>query len=291
VSDFLPFIVAGLVAGSIYGLAGMGLVLTYRISGIFNFAFGAVATLAAFGFYALNVQAGVPWPITVVLALLIVTVVVGYLMYRLGDALRELPLSIQVAATVGILIAVEGGFTLLYGSVPLYFPQYLPTHSVRIAGTYVGVDQMIVFGIGTFATFFLYRFLTRAGSGLSMRAVVQNPDLLALCGINPGRVRLRAWMIGSFCAALAGLLLAPSVYLDATTVTLLIMQAFGAAAVGKFQSLPLTYLGGLLIGVVASVATKYATGTNILILGLPPAIPFLVLFLVLLFARRSSQAA
>src|ERR1700691_3684733 len=200
----------------------MGLVLTYRISGIFNFAFGAVATIAAFGFYALNVQAGVPWPIAILIVLFGVTVVVGVLMYLLGDALRELPLSIQVAATVGTLIAVEGGFTLLYGSVPLLFPQYLPTKSFRILGTYVQVDQIIVFGIGTFATFFLYRFLTRAGSGLSMRAVVQNPNLLALCGINPGRVRLRAWMIGSFCAALAGLLLAPSVNLDATTVTLLI---------------------------------------------------------------------
>jgi branched-subunit amino acid ABC-type transport system permease component len=291
VIDFLPFIVAGLVAGSVYGLAGMGLVLTYRISGIFNFAFGAVATIAAFGYYALNVQAKLPWPVAILIVLLAVTVVVGFLMYQLGDALRELPLSIQVAATVGVLIAVEGGFTLIYGSVPLLFPQYLPTKSFRILGTYVQIDQMIVFGIGTFATIFLYRFLTRAGSGLSMRAVVQNPNLLALCGINPGRVRLRAWMIGCFCAALAGLLLAPSVNLDATTVTLLIMQAFGAAAVGRFESLPLTYLGGLFIGVAASVATKYGTGTNVLVLGLPPAIPFLVLFLVLLFARRTSRLA
>ena len=91
---------------------------------------------------------------------------------------------------------------------------------------------------------------------------------------------------GVFCAV-AGILLGPTVNLDATTVTLLIMQAFGAAAIGKFESLPRTYLGGLVVGVAASIATKYATGNSALILGLPPSIPFIVLFAVLLFAPRA----
>jgi len=289
-STILPFIIVGLAAGSIYGLAGIGLVLTYRISGIFNFAYGSLATVAAFSYYALHVQAGVPWPLAALITLGGATAIVGYAMYLLGDALSELPLAVQVAATIGILIAVEGGFTLLYGSIPLTFPQYLPVNSVSIGGVAVGVNQIIVFLLGALATFLLYRFLADTAAGLRMRAVVQNPDLLALCGAKPGQVRLRAWMIGCLCAALAGLLLGPTVNLDATTVTLLVMQAFGAAAVGRFQSLPWTYLGGLLIGVIASVATKYATGSNALLLGIPPSVPFIVLFAVLLFAPRRWRA-
>jgi branched-subunit amino acid ABC-type transport system permease component len=283
----LPFVIIGLAAGSIYGLAGIGLVLTYRISGIFNFAYGSLATIAAFVYYALNVQLGLAWPLAALIALVGVTLVVGYAMHLLGEVLSELPLAMQVAATIGILIAVEGGFTLLYGSIPLTFPQYLPITSVTIAGVAVGVNQIIVFLLGGIATLALYRFLADTAPGLRMRAVVQNPDLLALCGSSPTKVRRSAWMIGCLCAALAGLLLGPTVNLDATTVTLLIMQAFGAAAIGRFESLPWTYLGGLLIGVIASVATKYATGANTLLLGLPSSVPFIVLFVILLFAPRS----
>jgi branched-subunit amino acid ABC-type transport system permease component len=268
----------------------MGLVLTYRISGIFNFAYGSLATIAAFTYYAMHVQAGIPWPVAALLTIIGVTIVIGEGMHRLGGALSELGLSIQVAATIGILIAVEGGFTLIYGSIPLTFPQYLPVNTVSIGGVEVAANQIIVFVLGALATIVLYRFLNKTGSGFAMRAVVQNSDLLALCGIDPSRVRRHAWMIGAGCAAVAGLLLGPTVDLDATTVTLLIMQAFGAAAIGRFSSLPWTYGGGLIVGVVASLATKYATGTNTFLLGIPSSVPFIVLFAVLLFAPRKWRA-
>ena len=98
-------------------------------------------------------------------------------------------------------------------------------------------------------------------------------------------MRRWAWVAGCFLVSLSGILLAPSVDLDPVVLTLLIVQAFGAAAIGGFSSLPLTWFGGLAIGVAASVATKYV-GSSTILAGLPPSIPFLVLFVVILFRRR-----
>ena len=123
-----------------------------------------------------------------------------------------------------------------------------------------------------------------------MRGVVDNPELLDLGGTSPATVRRWAWIIGSSFAVLAGILLAPTLNLDATVLTLLVVQAFGAAAIGRFSSLPLTYVGGLVIGILASVATKYVVTGSAALAGLPASIPFIVLFLVLIFTPRSKLA-
>src|SRR6185436_1237810 len=86
-------------------------------------------------------------------------------------------------------------------------------------------------------------------------------------------------------AALSGILLAPQTGLDAILLTLLVVQAFGAAAVGAFTSLPLTYVGGLVVGVGGALATKYVVDVPNLA-GFPPSLPFIVLFAVLLFMPK-----
>jgi ABC-type branched-subunit amino acid transport system permease subunit len=116
-----------------------------------------------------------------------------------------------------------------------------------------------------------------------MRAVVDNVDLLALTGASPTRVRRAAWYIGSAFAGLSGVLLAPTVGLDGLVLTLLVVQAFGAAAIGMFTSVPLTYVGGLFIGIIAGLSTKWVATVPTLN-GLPPSLPFIVLFLALVLA-------
>ena len=95
-------------------------------------------------------------------------------------------------------------------------------------------------------------------------------------------------MIGSSFAALAGLLIAPNLQLSATALTLLVVQAFCAAAIGYFTNLPLTYVGGLLTGVAGAVATKYVVNVPWLI-GFPSSLPFVVLFIVLLVTPRGGS--
>jgi hypothetical protein len=95
-----------------------------------------------------------------------------------------------------------------------------------------------------------------------MRAVVDDPDLLAIAGHQPGQGPSRGVGDRLLLRDAVGLLLAPSVGLDATALTLLVVQAFGAAAIGRFRSLPMTWVGGLIIGVAASIATKYLTSRS-----------------------------
>jgi ABC-type branched-subunit amino acid transport system ATPase component/ABC-type branched-subunit amino acid transport system permease subunit len=124
---------------------------------------------------------------------------------------------------------------------------------------------------------------------MGMRAVVDDPDLLDLAGTSPRRVRRSAWIIGAAFGALAGILLAPSVNAEPLLLTMLVVQAFGAAAVGYFSSMPLTYAGGLGIGVVAALTTKYVS-TAAWLGGLAPSVPFIVLFVALLVTPRDKLA-
>jgi ABC-type branched-subunit amino acid transport system permease subunit len=160
------------------------------------------------------------------------------------------------------------------------FPSFLPTGGFTVVGVTVSWEQAISVAIATTGTAALYLFLQRSRLGIAMRAVVDSPSLVSLTGERPVRVRRAAWSIGSAFAALSGILLAPTLGLDALLLTLLVIQAFGAAAFGLFSSLPLTYAGGVGIGILSSVATKYITEQPFN--GVPSSIPFLVLIVVLL---------
>jgi len=285
VKTFWPFVIAGLTSGSLYGLAAMGLVLTYKTSGIFNFAHGAVAAGAAYIFYELHTKHAVPWPIAAALCIVVAAPIAGLVIERIARGLTHAPTAAKIVATVGLLLVVQGTLTTIYGAATINFPQFLPTHNYRIAGVNIGADQLIAMVVGLAAAAGLYAFFRYSRLGVAMRGVVDNPDLLDLGGTSPAAVRRRAWIIGSAFAALSGILLAPYVGLDAVLLTLLVVQAFGAAAIGLFSSLPLTYAGGLVIGVGAALATKYVVDVPSLA-GFPSSFPFIVLFAVLLFAPK-----
>jgi ABC-type branched-subunit amino acid transport system permease subunit len=129
----------------------------------------------------------------------------------------------------------------------------------------------------------LFVFFRCSRLGLSMQAVVDDPELLGLAGTSPVRVRVAAWVIGLATAALSGVLLGPSIGLNAPLLTLLVVQAFGAAAVGGFSNLPAVYGGGLLLGVTAAVSTHYVHEVQALS-GVPSSLPFVFLLGLLLLA-------
>jgi branched-subunit amino acid ABC-type transport system permease component len=280
VKDYLPFIVVGVTAGSLYGLAGMGLVLAHKTSGIFNFAQGAIAAAGAFAFYELHTTLGWPWPVALVVALVAGSVVFGIGMERVARAVAGARAATTIVATVGTLLLLQGGLSLLFGSQTRDFPQFLPTETFKLAGVHVQYAQLIVAVAGVAIAAGLYAFFRYSRLGSSMRAVVDSPALVSLTGTSPVKVRLTAWVIGCGLALLSGILIAPTLGLDASLLTLLIVQAFGACAIGRFTSLPLTYAGGVLVGVLAALATKAVASTPSLN-GLPSSVPFLVLFAVL----------
>ena len=287
--EFLPFIVIGIATGAVYGLAGVGLVLAYKTSGIFNLAYGAIAALTVFVFYWLHDEHGWPWGLAAIVCVFVIGPAEGLLMELLGRALERVGATLKVVATVGLLLIILGVGELWYGNNEVNFPPFLPTSTVPILGVNVGWDQITVTIISLIATAVLYWFFRSVRMGYAMRGVVDNPDLLSMTGENPIRVRRWAWIISMTFCSMAGLLLAPGLSLNALIISTLVVYAFGAAAIGGFSSLPLTFLGGLLVGIAGSLATKYSSSITWLS-GLPPAVPFIVLFLSLCVTPKAKLA-
>lgn len=284
-NELLPFVIVGITTGSVYGLAAMGLVLTYKTSGIFNFAHGSIAAVAAYAFYDLHTLRGLPWPLALALVVVVLPPLLALVLEAIARRLAGATVTMKVVATVGLQLAITSSLLAAYGAEGLPFPAFLPTDTVALLGIQVGVDQLISAGIALAGAVAFFLFFRASPLGVRMRAVVDNPDLLGLAGASAVAVRRWAWLIGTWFAAVSGVLLAPLIGLDALLLTLLVVQAYGAAAVGLFRSLPLTYLGGLVVGVLAALATKFVVG-SVALQGLPPAIPFIVLFVVLLVAGR-----
>ncbi|MEX5635371.1 ABC transporter permease subunit [Parafrankia sp. FMc2] len=284
-SQILPFVVTGLATGAVYGLAGTGLVLTYKTAGVFNFAHSAVAAVAAYVFYSLYVQQGWPWWSAAVVAVALLGPLLGLVLELLARSIQTAVLALQVASTVGLLLVIQACLVLTYGNTELRtVPDFLGAETVRLFGTKVKWSQIVTFGFAVLVTAGLSVMFRRTRLGVAMRAVVDDPALLDLAGTSPRVTRRYAWTIGSTMAAASGVLFAPLLPLDPMQLTLLVVAAFGAAAIGGFTSLTLTFAGGLLIGVLASLATKYFSDGPLG--GLPSSLPFTVLFAVLLFFPR-----
>ncbi|MDQ2650714.1 MAG: ABC transporter permease [Actinomycetota bacterium] len=282
-SAYLPFIIIGLTLGSAYGLAAMGLTLTYKTSGVFNFGHGALAALSAVLFYELREVRGLAWPVAAFIAVFVFGVVAGALMERAARALADVPSSAKIVATVGLIVAIRAFVTLVYGDIPLAFRPFLPRGSAfEISGVSVSWENVVIGLLGAVSAAGLYFVFSRTQTGRAMQGVVDDPELLDITGISPTRVRRAAWIIGCCFAAASGILFAATQQqLDATLLALLVVQAFGAAAIGRFTNLPLAYVGGLAVGVLQAVVSKEA-GAHSWLRGLDINIPFLILFVVLL---------
>jgi ABC-type branched-subunit amino acid transport system ATPase component/branched-subunit amino acid ABC-type transport system permease component len=287
-SDLLPYIVAGIVTGSVYALISTGLVLTYKTSGIFNFGQGALATVAAYAFYYLNVDRGINWEWSAAITVLIVGPLMGLVMERIARRLSHQRTAWKVVGTVGLILLVEGLGSLAYGPSPLPVPQFLPdgNQTFRLLGVNVQYSQATIAAIALVVVSILYILFRKSRLGIAMRAVVENPDLVDLHGQSPTRIRRTAWIIGSMLASLSGVLILPSLGLDPLTLTYLAVPAFAAAAIGMFSSIPLAFAGAIVVGVAQSVVTMYEARFP-QVAGISSGIPFAILIVVMLVTPKA----
>jgi branched-subunit amino acid ABC-type transport system permease component len=287
---FLPFLVIGVTTGAVYALVSMGLVLSYTTSGVFNFAHGAVGMFATYVFYELRAEVGLPTVVAAGVAVLGVAPIMGLLIDRvLLRRMEGASSSATVVVSLGLLVALQGFVLAVFGAEVRRVPAIFPTWTFRIPGANVGVDQTIVVAIAIAAGIALVAYLHGTHVGLQNRAVVADRELAELVGTNTRSVTSRAWMLSCAFAAVAGIVFTPFVQLDTVLLTLLVVQAFGAAIVGRLRSLPLTNLGAYGIAIAAALVTKYQAGHPGLA-GLPTSLPFIVLFAVLIFSRKGSFA-
>jgi branched-subunit amino acid ABC-type transport system permease component len=287
-----PFVVTGVADGAIYALAALGLVLTYKTSGIFNFAIGAQAAASAYVFYSLRVSAGLPWPLAALFSMLLVGLLGSVLLERMAFWLTAAPAAMKVVATIGLIVLLESGLTALYGAPTIQFAPFLPNKGIHLFGVNVLGAQIVEVAIAVVATVGLYIYFRRARMGVAMQAVVDSPTLLALEATNPVAVRRYAWAIGSCFISISGMLLAPTLGIDVNLFLLIYIAAFGAAAVGSFSSLPITFAAAMGIGVTMSILSdKLAGQTNLVLAELYTQIPFLVLVAALLLVPRARLVA
>ena len=286
-NQYLPYIIFGLTAGSVYGISAMGLVLTYKTSGLFNFGHGAVCAAAAYVFYACRQQHGLPWPVAAFLAVVVFGVIAGLLLERIALVLSGVHTSYKIVGTVGILVGVQSLASIAFGTNSLVFKPFLPQSAlVHVSGVAIGWDQTVDLLLAVGSAVALYIFFKGTRLGTAMRAVVDDAQLLDMMGTSPARVRRSAWMIGSIFAAASGVLFAAAQQqLDVIVLSLLVVQAFGAAAIARFNSLPMCLVGGLVVGLLQSLVGKFV-GTRQYLHGIDTNMPFIVLFIVLLVIPR-----
>ena len=290
--ELIGYVIRGIPFGCVYGLVAVGLVLTYKTSGVFNLAFGVQAYVSAVVWYELRgVRPDYDWPIipAFVVAVLIVAPLLGFVLERfLFRHLRTAPTIAKLVISLGLVVAIPAVMQLLVGTstkpgAPTVWPDDFAFYRF---GDYVldgnQLATLICTGVSVVGLVLLFRF---SKLGLRMRAVVESPRMTALAGINPDRVSMVSWMLSSFFAGLAGVLLAPlfAGQLDAVNYTNLLIASIAAAAFARLTSIPLALLGGLLLGVFTNILAGYLPTDSILATGLRPAFPFVVLFVLLVF--------
>jgi branched-chain amino acid transport system permease protein len=288
-NKIILFIVVGVTLGSIYAVAAAGLVVTYTTSGIFNFAQGAIGMILTFVYWQLKVGWGLQTMLALGLTVLIAAPLLGAAIERVFmRRLTQAPLVASLVATVGLLVFFVGLADTVWPSDQYRtIGTFFAANKIQIGGTFIPWFRIITIIVGIFIAVLLWLLLRRTRIGIAMRAVVDNRELAALNGARPGRISMFSWALGSSMAAMAGIFLAEELgALSSQGLTFFIVDAFGAAIIGRLRSLPLTLVGGAVIGFSLSFQRNFldlgqrwsAAGT---------AIPSIILFLALLFVPQA----
>ena len=288
--EFLRYTIFGLAVAGVYFIAASGLVVTYTASGIFNFAHGAVAMIAAFTYWDLRVQHDWPAPLALAAVLLVGAPLAGIVIERV--IMRNLSGAATITGivvTIGLLVALLGVGTVVWA--PSKFaqtpslPRFFESHVVNILGAPIAWHYLFVLAFSVFVALGLWVLLRNTRLGIAMRAVVDDRNLARLNGENPELAAAASWVIGCMLAALAGVLLAPILALDVARLTLLVINAYVVAVVGRLRSLPLAALGAVILGFSLSYfdwGLAHVEHVPVWVQSIHDSLPIIMLFVVLL---------
>ena len=279
------YTIIGLSLGGIFSLAALGIVLIYRTTGVLNFAHGAMGMFSTFVawqvFYGWQHPSWPGWLSTLV-------AVVAGLLFAAGMGLflelavfrwvRTREPVVKAVITIGVLLALQSAASLIWKNNQYHLPIYLApqTWTFSVADVPIGANSIVIIVVAIGLAFGLGAFLRYTSFGRAMRAVSDSPTSASLWGVPVDRVGAVSWMLGSVIAALAGILITPFINFDTTSLTLLIIDALAAALIGGLVSLPLTVLGGFLLGLLETYPTIWIQSV-----GFPRLIALLVILAVL----------
>lgn len=255
--EFLLLLVStGLVAGATYGLIAIGFALIYKSTGVVNFAQGELVMLTAYIGFSLANSFGLGF-VPLLLITIPVSMAVGFVLERLfiRPMLGE-PIFAIVMVTVGLAVILRGLTIIVWGSQPANFDAGLPVTVIRLGSVPFYPAQLVLIAALAVVVTAVWLFMRFTRYGMAMRAVAINETAALLAGISVSRVHALAWVLSSGIAAIAGVLFAANFKL-APDLWFQGLKSFPAVILGGMDSVVGAAVGGLVIGLIESLAQGY----------------------------------
>jgi branched-chain amino acid transport system permease protein len=289
--DLAQQIVSGLATGSIFASVALALVLIYRAMGIINFAQGEMAMFTTYIAWQL-VQLGLPiW--AAFGATIVIAFVGGVLLERIViRPVERAPELTVVIVTLGLFITFNGLAGWFWGYVVKSFPTPFPTSPIQIGGLDFSSQDIGIIVVSLITLSLITLFFQKTKLGLAMRAAALYPEQSRVLGIRVGWMLALGWGLAAVVGAVAGIMVAPVVFLDPNMMQSVIVYAFASAVLGGIESPIGAVVGGLILGVVLNLLGTYveAVGNE---LRLAAALAIIVAVLVIkpsgLFGRAKVQ--
>lgn len=284
--EFLSYLISGISLGSVYAIIALGYTMVYGIAKMLNFAHGDVIMVGGYVSFCAVSYLGLPGWLSVVLAMAVCTalgVVIEGLAYK---PLRQATSLAVLITAIGVSYFLQNAAQLIWGASPKGYTPLIPTtnaqgepNTLRLFGWQLSISYISLFTMGACIVIMvlLTLFTNRTKLGKAMRACSEDKGAAQLMGINVNATISLTFAIGSALAAVAGgLLCSFTTSLMPTTGSMPGIKAFTAAVFGGIGSIPGAFLGGILLGVIESLAKAYISTQ------LANAILFAVLIIVLL---------
>jgi sulfate-transporting ATPase len=289
----LRFVLLGAATGALTALVALSIVIVHRVSGVLNFAAGATGALGAFVCYSLRDTYGWPTPVAVFIGLA-VGVLLGILTYAVMAVLRHASLLSRLIATLALLSSLESAMLVIWSDQLQQPASMLPSRTIVIAGDLrIGEDRLILIGVALFLAVILRIIYSSTLFGLATSAVSESRRVAAIARWSPNRIEFVNFAVAGLLSALAAILLAPIVTLNAAVLSIAVLSALAAALVGRFSSFGITVAAALVIGVLQSELALFqpdiANAMKVSppsLTGLPQAVPLVI---ILVFAVVSGR--
>ncbi|MCA3627162.1 MAG: branched-chain amino acid ABC transporter permease [Methylobacterium sp.] len=276
-AEFIAYLIAGLATGAIYALAAIGFTLVWQTSQTINFAQGEFVMLPAILILALVKLAGAPFWLAAVLGigLFIALFGWGFKIAIVDPMIRHgvLPLAI---ATMALAIIMKEGAKDGFSAEAQSFPSLLPAQTLSFMGISISLQHIAIIIVASVAIGGLQWFVTRTRTGRQMQAAAQNPGVALILGIPVARMVMLTFLINAGLAALASVLISPIYLAKFSNGEVIGLFAFIAAIVGGFNQVRGALAGGLIVGVIDSLAAAYISTSYRL------AVPLVLLVIIIL---------
>jgi len=257
---WVQYAIFGLGVGAVFALLAAGIVLVYRATGVLNLAHASIGVLAGFiNFTLLNHIPGITVGGALAIALAsgaLLGIASHWLVFRL---VATAPPVVKLMTSFGLAGVVQGAIGLVWSHVATpttYGHTLLPlNHGLELAGVRIPDQRLAVIALGAATTLALALLVKRTSFGIRLRALAQNPLAARLGGVDDRVIQTAVWAIAGATSALAAVLLLPFGPMNALALSGTQIQAFAAALVGGFVSLPAALIGGLGLGIAEQELT------------------------------------